>query len=160
MACTNSIFVFSVHVCYLLFLCFVLPGTNWYWANYASRFSTCAVQRLSNVSARTHVTTWPSSLSGLIIQTTSRKLDPVLSVVVFPDNSKWSFRTFVQRPMQHSTPPDDIHTKNCNCSGLHFFSDASVFETINGAWNFSNVWAIEENWRKRNFMQHKCCVTV
>ena len=148
MACTNSIFVFSVlHVCYLLFLFFVLPGTNWYWANYASRFSTCAVQRLSNVSARTHVTTWPSSLSGLIIQTTSRKLDPVLSVVVFPDNSKWSFRTFVQRPMQHSTPPDDIHTKNCNCSGLHFFSDASVFETITENWCMKFLKRLS-NWRK------------
>ena len=147
MACTNSIFVFSVlHVCYLLFLFFVLPGTNWYWANYASRFSTCAVQRLSNVSARTHVTTWPSSLSGLIIQTTSRKLDPVLSVVVFPDNSKWSFRTFVQRPMQHSTPPDDIH-KKLQLQWPSFFSDASVFETITENWCMKFLKGLS-NWRK------------
>lgn len=79
---------------YICFLLVFLSGTNWYWANYASRFSTCAVQRLSNVSARTHVTTWPSSLSGLIIQTTSRRPDPVSSVVVFPDNSKWSSSYF------------------------------------------------------------------
>ena len=79
---------------YICFLLVFLSGTNWYWANYASRFSTCAVQRLSNVSAKTHVTTWPSSLSGLIIQTTSRRPDPVSSVVVFPDNSKWSSSYF------------------------------------------------------------------
>ena len=126
---------------------FLFSGTDWYWANYASRFSTCAVQKLSVAMARILATTWPSLLSGLTIQTTNLKLDPVSSVVASPDNNKYPHSEdrciWKMTTAQILRQSSKAKKENCNSAvGLFLSSkapsNASVFALITqktGAWN-------------------------